>query len=311
MTAFVHPDEFRNAMKSLTGPLAAYAIAMAGPREANPRLPAADSSAMRELAAETDWATDDWSQPAFNAHSYGHMLVYALAEHLAAYAAVVEVGNVGPAYAHAPSARAIMEIAPTAAWLMEPGIGVEARIKRSIAYRLTSSNQAGRLQHIDSAREHATASRQATVDYATIQGWVVAEQSGRVSIGSEAVPNPATSFTNYAIGTRAVDLDRALWNVLSALQHGTWYALSDGLGERMRTDPFDDRIGAAPIVVSGQHLTVVGLMCWFGCRAAYETQRELMGWEQPNDIREAEQALMSQASSIAQQARDGSLDVTP
>jgi hypothetical protein len=44
---------------------------------------------MAEFAAEKRWSVPDWLKPARNAHSYGGMLTDALAEHLAALAAII------------------------------------------------------------------------------------------------------------------------------------------------------------------------------------------------------------------------------
>src|SRR5688572_5140070 len=118
--AVLSNDEFAAAMRPLGTALSRWASAWASEPDRHAFLPAAGSLAMAELAAEKRWATSDWLEPCRNAHSCGHMLAYALAEHLAALSAIVLHSQVGPAFAYLPSVRATVEAVPVAHWLLDP-----------------------------------------------------------------------------------------------------------------------------------------------------------------------------------------------
>ena len=107
-------DEFAEAMRPMGAALSEWASAWARQPAEFGHVPAAASRAMGELAAEQQWATPGWLEPARNAHSYGHMLSYALAEHLAAMATIIMHTPVGPAFLHMPSMRAVFDAVPVA-----------------------------------------------------------------------------------------------------------------------------------------------------------------------------------------------------
>src|SRR5690606_35290082 len=103
--------------------------------------------------------------------------------------------------------------------------------------------------------------------YTARHGWAITNTStGKPTVGGEALPHPADSFSQVAFGNDGDGLDPTLWNVLSSTSHGTWYAVSAGLLERMqRNDPFDPNGGMAPIVIESQQLYLYGLMAYYAC----------------------------------------------
>src|SRR5687768_11227443 len=107
----VSNDEFREAMLPFTSALERWAVAWSGQQQAAGYLPSAHSKGMAELAAQTAWSVPTWLEPTRNAFSYADALAYKLAEHLAAYAQIVH-SQVGPAFSHMPTVRAVLEAAP-------------------------------------------------------------------------------------------------------------------------------------------------------------------------------------------------------
>lgn len=310
LTRTVDNDEFRAMLRPFTSALSDYAVAMSRHPDGHGHLPAATSTAMRELAAERRWGTPEWSEPARNAHNYGMMLAYVTAEHLAAIAAIIDASQVGPRFAYLPSVRAIMETAPIARWLLEPSVGVDTRVRRSIAYRLESANQQGRLREVPDAADAKERTRAACHAYAARHGWAVTGTStGKPVIDGEALPHPADSFSQVAFGNDGDGLDPTLWGVLSATSHGTWYAVSAGLLERMqRTDPFDPNGGMAPIVVESQQLYLYGLMAYYACDAVTTARADLMGWPDTDELADARRRLRDISRSFADQLRDAGFD---
>ncbi len=127
-------EEFTEQKRPLAQALSTWALSWASQSEIHGFLPRAHSNAIEELAAETRWSAPNWLEPVRNAHSYGHMLSYVLAEHLAALVAVIEHTTVGPAFSFVPSARAIFGTSETA----EPASGF-GWSRRTGAERVLSS----------------------------------------------------------------------------------------------------------------------------------------------------------------------------
>lgn len=278
----VSNDQFRDAMLPFTTALERWAVAWAGQQEGAGYLPAADSRGMAELAEQRTWSVSAWLEPIRNAFSYADTLAYKLAEHLAAYAKIVH-SQVGPAYSHMPTVRAVLEAAPIAHWLLDPSVGAEVRIKRSIAYRLDSADQAGRMQHLPGAAADSQKVRRACSDYLHSQGWVLKDKA----VDGERLPT-AAQFSQVAFGKVDVRLDMTSWGLMSAAQHGTWYALQLALdGDEMITTPLDPLGGLARIMVRSDTLTTFGLMCFEGCDAVARARDELYGWQRPAEMIDA------------------------
>jgi len=298
--ASVSNAEFREYMRPLSGALATYAAAMAAQPEHNRNLPAHNSRAMAELAAQETWAIDEWNEPARNAHSYGSLLAYFVAEHLAAYAAIIDGVSVGPRYAHMATARTIFETVPIAHWLLEPNITLERRIKRSIVYRLKSANEIGRMQHIEKLVHQSTENRARCERFVKFHGWTVTG----IAIGGELLPTAKTDFSKAAFGAEFVGLDRTLWGMMSGAQHGTWYALADGLKDQILDhDPLDPAGAVVPLMVTSENLTMFGVMSWHGCAAVANARDELMGWRPSDDMLESGKTIQAIAQSFAVHAR--------
>ncbi len=141
--AAVSNEEFAAVMRPLAEALSMFASAVASESERQGMLPAAESKAMRELAGEARWSTERWLEPVSATHSFGALLVYFLAEQLAAVGAIIDRSSVGPRYSYQANVRAIIDAAPVAFWLLYPSIGTDARVKRGVAYRMDSANQQG------------------------------------------------------------------------------------------------------------------------------------------------------------------------
>ncbi|MCU1398248.1 MAG: hypothetical protein JWN62_1357 [Acidimicrobiales bacterium] len=295
--------EFREHMRPLSSALGKYAKAMAAQPELHRNLPSHDSRAMAELAAQSQWAIAEWNEPARNAHSYGSMLAYFVAEHLAAYAAIIDGASVGPRFAHLATARTIFETAPIARWLLEPRIPLDKRIKRSIVYRLKSANELGRMQHEPRLVSQSQLNRERCARYIEAQGWLVKG----LELGGESLPAGKTEFSKVAFGASFVELDRTLWAIMSGAQHGSWYALADGLrAERLEVDPLDPTGMVAPLMVTSENLTMFGIMCWHGCSAVATARSELMGWSSSTEMIASGEAIEAIARDFVQHRRSKS-----
>ena len=294
-------------MAPLTEALGDYAKAMSKTTEQNGFVPGAASIAMAELANERRWATDAWREPARNAHSFGAMLVYFLAEHLAGYAAIVDGAAVGPVYAHMPMVRAMIETVPVAHWLTDPTITLETRLKRSIAYRIDSARFLGRHQHPNAILNSTTTLNQCH-DYARRQKWIVTKAGdGGKSVGGQSLPGAAQSFTALAADINDERLDALLWNLSSATQHATSYALLQNVRERsVPNGPLDPTGATASLMVDAATLARYGLLCWQGCRTVTEARLGLMGWTASDALTDARDRLeaIQQSQNVAAEPAD-------
>lgn len=288
----MNDEEFRAAMSPLTSALTTFAVSIRDQGEENGQLPAPISQAMAELATEAKWSVPSWKEPVRNAHSYGGMLLYLIAEHLAAYAAIVERAGVGPRFAHMPVVRAALEAVPIAHWLWDTSIGPEQRVRRSITYRLHSGRQGNKMLRLPGAQKDSDRAIESCLEYAAAQGWTLGKDGdGRDTVGGEAIPR-ATSYSAVAFDGEAPELDRVLWAMACGTHHANWFALSDGLaGEVMRNDPFDALGGVVPLKIDGRSLSMFALMIFQGADAVVRARTELMGWVESDSMVSSRQDL--------------------
>ncbi len=270
----VSNETFAEYMAPIEAALSDYAVAVNAQADGHGYLPAASSQAMAELDVQRAWATASWSEPVRNAHSYASTLLYTLIEHVAAFAAIIAHTKVGPSQSHRPTLRAVFEITPIAHWLFDPTISAEKRVKRSIAYRLKSANESGRMQHLEQAVQNSKNARNACKTFARHNGWAIRANA----VDDEKLPVAAESFSTVVFGGEAERLDRTLWSLLSASTHGTWYAISEGFAERMVPDPLDPSGGFAPVIIEAGQITMFALMVGQSLQAVATARSELMGW---------------------------------
>ena len=288
-------SEFRAAMSPFTGALAAYARAFSFLGEFNGNVPAADSRAMAELAAEPEWRTGAWFEPARNAHTYVGFLSQFLADHLAAFAAAVDGASVGPSYSHLTIVRAIVEVSPIAHWLTDSKLTVAQRLRRCIVYRLDSANEMGRMHHLPEMVAHSSQARARCLEFADHHNW---KREGKALAG-EKLPTNGQAFGSILFGDDPTGLGYTLWNLTSANIHGKWYAIADGLKDRfVPNGPHDPHGGTAPIIVDGNQLRRYGTMCWLACDAVATERMALMGWKVSPELAASSTALREQSAEL-------------
>jgi hypothetical protein len=267
-------DEVRVQLQPLADALDRYCEAAARQSADHGHLPVASSRAMAEVALERSWATEQWEQPAINAHSYGVLVCHFLLDHLAALAAMLKGAVVGPSFAHLTVARAIVESAPVGHWLLDSQISLECRIKRSLSYRIESANQSGRQQNVPGAAEHSAAAREAVKAFAGAHGWEVIGSA----IGGEDMPKPGSTFSAVAFGQSNPEFDSIVRNLMAATSHGTLYALMQHLSDELDVSEIATIAPLRGIVVDAAHLASISLACYLACAAVVDARMSLMGW---------------------------------
>ncbi len=273
---FVAGDEFKKVVAPLRDGLLRYAELVSRQPEDRGFLPAEDSPAMAEQAAEGRWSHSEWEQPLLNAQNFGSLLVTFLCEHLAGLALVTGAPEVGPSFVNYSLLRPILDTAPVAHWLLEPGVAYEVRAKRGLTYRLESAVNLGRHSALASAKTESERTIASIRLVAKHHGWQCSKT--KESVGGEVRPHPKRSFSTVALGKAAPKLDDAMWNLVSATFHGTSYALLQALGWGHATIGPDGQSMTAPIVVSSDHVSFLCLLGWRGVQAAANARAALMGW---------------------------------
>ena len=104
--------------------------------------PAAKSEVAAELAnTETRANGDPWGEdPPRTAYAAANLMMTGVLDHLASLGQLL--GDQMPVIGPTVIARSAIEIASGAWWIMEPGIGVRARVCRELALSLTSARRA-------------------------------------------------------------------------------------------------------------------------------------------------------------------------
>jgi hypothetical protein len=228
-------------------------------------IPSAESRAMAELNDERRFRTANWEEPVRNAHSYGQVLVAPLADHLASLAAAAQHSVIGPSFAHLALLRAIMETSTLASWLLEPAIGVERRIKRSLTYRIDNADNLTRLRS-GAARTSAKAARKRAREVVDALGWSFIDGA----VAGERLPHAKRDFSRYAFAPAAGDnFDDVLWNYASAMGHGTFYAVAQPLREPPDhvPDPLDPRGSVRAVVTSAEQVATYAAVGYLRSRA--------------------------------------------
>ena len=87
------------------------------------------------------------------------------------------------------------------------------------------------------------------------------------------------------------ELDKTLWNYLSATMHGTWYALVQSIRVTGTEDPFDTDGWVGGVLISSNVLTMCTVVAWRACANGVDGRAELMGWKRSQAHDRAHTAL--------------------
>lgn len=284
------------SLRPFADALRGYAFAAAD----RPTWVAADSDAMRERSEERRWSTPDWLEPALNAHTFGQVLCHHVLDHADSYAAIATSAELGPSFAHATILRSVMDVSTTAGWLLEPRIGTERRIQRSIVYRIASAVHMLRVSRLDKIVAEATAAKRKATEYAEAQGWpVVKLERGRRSVGGEQMPAADRTFSEIVFGARAEASDGTLWHYLSATAHGTFYAVQQALAvpPGVTDDPLNPAGTVRAFAASTPNVMTLGRIVFAAARTIVERRDALNGWtatpEEVDAIRRLQEATVN------------------
>lgn len=239
-------------------------------------VPAAESRAMAELASENALSGAWGGDPVSGAHTWAGMLVAGAAAQFQTLTRIV----VGKPSVFGPQtlARSGLEMAARAFWLLEPDIGVRLRVARHKTEQLHSFMQARALL---GETDYATHGEKAITATANELGFeVVRGKKERHSSIIERRPNATTAFRELLDGSGRTDIGPTIFGYLSAIDHGTVYALMSSL----RTDDVRPVAGypgivQAALVMDSRHTGLLLSVATLGLANAANRHAALNGWD--------------------------------
>ena len=208
-------------------------------------VPLDGSPAMAEFAGEAPFRSPRWDTPLMNATSFASMAGYAAIDATRAYAHLLRHPRL-LVWAPMINARAGLEAAATAFWLIEPGIAVEQRVQRGLAYRLHNARGQQRApEGLTAARDAGNAAVQIIREVAGVNGWTISgRKQPQAKVGDEELPRPREgirTLLSYRQGPERGAVADVSWWYYSGLTHAAPYALGQAI----------DRDGARPTGVGG------------------------------------------------------------
>ena len=241
--------------------------------------PKEPSRGMSELAAEAKsyLGKSQWTEPVQGTHSLGAFALFAASDSIRAYATLFD-NDKAPVYAHLVLARAVCEASVVAAWLNDPVVEVDERIRRGVVERLHSARQQQRIKDL---RPKGTKVADDMKAIAEAFGWHVdlgkrPEDTNVAGTKRPAIGPGATAILVDLVGST---IGQTLWSYLSGVMHASWYARAQAV-----LAPPDDKPGSLVPSLAGigtdsgsvntQTVCVLRLFT-----VAAERRVTLMGWQ--------------------------------
>ncbi len=279
----VGPDEFRDALRPLVEALREFSAAVDAVAPRHGRTPWEDSPAMREIADEHRYSgPSGWDQPIHDTHMLGDLTLRAAADYVRTFAEAF-MAERAPVYGHLVVARAALESSAVCAWLSEPGIARDARVKRGLSDFLYTAVEDSRLKIRDDDE-----SVKVWIDRASKLGWQATDYNGKAwsdkSRGKPVVdgvgrPSTGAGITRLLVSDGESKVGQLLWSRLSAVSHVTFFGLRWALMLETRED--DSLSGLATVAVGTDSTGVyTQAFCILkALRKAASAHFELMDWQ--------------------------------
>jgi hypothetical protein len=236
--------------------------------------PSIDSQGLRELAEDPAFGTmSSWREPLRDTQVMGALTLRAAADMTRAFAESFDAER-PPVWAHLNLAKSSLEASVVAAWLNEPGIAYEERIRRGLCERLFSAEQIRRLG-LDHGTEQVTALELDASGF----GWETSfDPTGKPCVGGTTRPPIGTGISRLVMADPQSNAGPLLWGRLGAVSEVTWWGLQWALMLDSAT-PAGPGLTTVPV---GTDLSKVALQAWCVLRAlrgAASARFVLMGWD--------------------------------
>ena len=250
------------------------------------RQPAPSSKAMEELKADRVFARrSTWSEPARDTHALGAVAILAASDGLRSYACLFDCEH-PPGFTHLVVAQMVLQASVVAAWLNEPSIPLDERVRRGLVERL----HMGSRQAVGDPAGVGTdtpVERFKTVG-ATLR-WPVLTGRGSddIAVGDTKRPTIEEGAILLLSNRSGTAGSGAIRTSVQEILRGSWYSLDPAL----ESPPIDGADRSRQVL--GQAGCLIRLYL-----AATENQVELMGWES-TDWRAAADAARQLGEELA------------
>jgi len=251
-------------------------------QDVNDHQPAPGSPAALDVADEPTFAAHIVGRPVVLARQMGAVQLHAAADQFGAMCRLLEL-EATVLFADKVLARAGIEAAARALWLLDPGISTRARVARGLSERLHDSFQAGQLFG-DEGQADRHARREALLQQARAAGFTceTPKKSPAYVIGE---PRPhATQAMQSLLDAEPTDgddsLGRGTQRYLSSFVHATSLGLHSTFSVAEAV-VIDHGVSSAPLVSDSgtvARLTAICSLAWMLVATPYLTY---MGWRDP------------------------------
>jgi hypothetical protein len=271
----VEADVFVEQMAPTVAALQGFTTAVDDIALRHANVPATDSQAMRELAAEDDYRSQSsWQNPITDTHMFGGATLRAASDYVRTFATAFTAER-PPLYGHLTLARSALESSVVSAWLNQPDIAYVERIKRGLCELLYSANEVMKLElRPDAAKELA----QLEAD-ATSFGWKPHFNRGKPEVNEAKRPSVGSGITELLVDNSQARIGGLLWSRLSAVTHVTWFGLQWAFTLPEGAPSGSSGFATVPV---GTDSTKVATQAWCvlrALRAAASRRFTLMGWD--------------------------------
>lgn len=242
-------------------------------------LPAADSLAMAELAAEAEFSgRPPWGDdPVAAAHNTAGLLLFGGSDCARAAVRLLTTGPT-PVYADTVLARGCLELMSRAWWLLEP-VGVRLRVARGMNERLFGLAQQRRLPLEDDTKTRAEERTAGLMAEAARLGFAMVRAERKAPRYLEEVRPGQTELIRrlLSVGDDA-SLGEALYGLFSAVAHGTTFGLSSSVTADAPDLPKTPGVTWGAVYTSSLGVVTVLTAIVLGTAEAYRRRNTLFGW---------------------------------
>lgn len=262
-------------------------------------LPAADSQAMAEIAAEKDYLGEGpWGdEPVHQAFNLAHLLVLG-AEDSASAACRLLSDEPTPVFAHMVLARSVLEHAGRAWWLFEPRIGVRRRIARGFNERLNSLVQQEFLPLRPADKAKARNRRGRIFAEAERLGFKKVAERKKPAWLEEERPSSTKVIRQLLAGGDDPTLGGAVYGYFSAVVHGTTFGLSQSVDIDAPGGPETPGVTWGAVYTSSRDVCTVLTAMILALSHTYKTRSAVLGWRSDECGKAAHRALHAARTAL-------------
>lgn len=250
-------------------------------RDAWGSMPAADSRAMAEIAAEDRFSgADPWGpEPITQAHNSGQLLLFAATDCARAAIRLLD-SDPNPVYAHIVLARATLESAGRAWSLLDPTIGTRLRVARGVNERLFGLSEQGRFPLAQADKERARQRRTALFAEGERLGFRKVKRGRKMPPTLEEERLGQTALVRALLRSGDdVELGRVVYGVYSAIAHGTLFGLTGSVTLDAPGAPKTPGVTWGAIYTSSGHVVSALTALALGVGKALDARNRLFGWK--------------------------------